>query len=259
MFLLIIQNNPNAPRPSDYLAASMAKNNAETIARNEVTTKEDQQTDQHQVLNAQSTQKQAAPAPGFLTTFISNVNNIYIPRIAQAQKLSVEALISLKNENEISLTSEQAQTVQTALIRPSAPQLVFLVKTFPGIPDFIKQLKKQYGIDDKFIKAFDKLTKIIQTEGKISKEDIINDLELSWLLKDENMETMRFIFQKVVDQIMTETKSLINDPRKKVQGIAKIALELVDKMVNSGEFWANETGLQVATERAQGRTTLWLA
>ena len=113
---------------------------------------------------------------------------------------------------------------------------------------------------DRYMMAFDKLVSLIEKKGKITPQDIENDSLLKEILNNKDgVETIRFLFQKTNDHVMNETQKLINDPRKKIQEIAKIALGIADKMVHFGELWAGVQQLILQSDFMKGLRQLGLA
>ena len=124
--------------------------------------------------------------------------------------------------------------------------------------------KQEQNIDDpearKYMVAFDRLVGLIEYKGKITPQDIENDSILKETLSNQTgIEAIRFLFQKTNDHIMAETKKLVNDPRKKVQEIADIALKIAEKMINCGELWSNVQQLIFESDLMKGLRQLGLA
>ncbi len=112
----------------------------------------------------------------------------------------------------------------------------------------------------RYMAAFDRLVSLIEEKGKISAQDIDSDPILKDALsREEGIEAIRFLFQKTNDHIMSETQKLINDPRKKVQAIAKLALDIATKMVNCGEIWSGVQQLILQSNFMRGLRHLGLA
>ena len=123
---------------------------------------------------------------------------------------------------------------------------------------------QEQNIDDpevaKYMTAFDKLVNVIDTKGKITSQDIESDPVLKEALSTQDgIEVIRFLFQKTNDHIMSETQKLVNDPRKKVQEIAKLALEIAEKMINCGELWSGVQQLILQSDFMRGLRQLGLA
>ena len=123
---------------------------------------------------------------------------------------------------------------------------------------------QEQNIDDpavtKYMIAFDRLVGLIGNKGKITPQDIENDSILKEALSDQTgVEAMKFLFQRTNDHIMSETKKLVNDPRKKVQAIAKKALEIAEKMINCGEIWSHVQKLILESDLMRGLRQLGLA
>ena len=252
MFLL----NIIIPPHNDRAANLMAVTNTRKEKKTEVTAEKDQKaSDQHETQKAQiaqSTQKQAEPpAPSFIT----NLNNVFNSIVLETGiKSFLTEVLNLNRDGLIKITTGLGRIEKAATEPALRPKFAFLsqVSQF-GIQTFMDKLKKDYGIDDKFINAFDKLTKIIQAKGKISQEDIANDPDLVWLAKDEkNMKIIRFLFQKTVDHIMSVAKELIKAPQKHAQKIAEVALAIADKMINGGEIMSHKIDIQVASKNITG-------
>lgn len=111
----------------------------------------------------------------------------------------------------------------------------------------------------KYMLAFDKLISLIESKGKITSQDIENDPLLKEALSNQTgIDAIRFLFKETNDFIMDETKKLVNDPRRKVQDIAKIALEIAEKMVN-GELWSSVQNLILQSDLMRGLRHLGLA
>ena len=112
----------------------------------------------------------------------------------------------------------------------------------------------------KYMIAFDRLVGLIQNKGKITPQDIENDSILKDALRDQaGVEAMKFLFQHTNDFIMDETKKLVNDPRKKIQELAKKALTIAEKMVNCGEVWSHVQRLILDSDLMRGLRQLGLA
>ena len=112
----------------------------------------------------------------------------------------------------------------------------------------------------KYMTAFDRLVGLIDAKGRITPQDIENDSLLKEALSDQyGIEAIRFLFQKTNDHIMSETQKLVNDPRKKVQEIAKLALEIAEKMINCGELWSGVQQLILQSDFMRGLRQLGLA
>ena len=113
---------------------------------------------------------------------------------------------------------------------------------------------------ERYMVAFDKLVALIEKQGKITPHDIQNDPLLKEALSTQDgIEAIRFLFQKTNDHIMDKTQELINDPRKKIQEIAKVALDIAEKMVNVGEIWSSVQQLIIQSDLMRGLRQLGLA
>lgn len=113
---------------------------------------------------------------------------------------------------------------------------------------------------DEYMVAFDRIVSLIEKKGKIDSHDIENDPILKKTLNTkEGINAIRFLFQKTNDHIMAETQKLINDPRKKIQEIAKLALDIAEKMVNFGEIWSGVKQLILESDFMRGLRQLGLA
>ena len=113
---------------------------------------------------------------------------------------------------------------------------------------------------DEYMAAFDRIVSLIEKKGKINSNDIESDPILKKTLSNKNgIEAVRFLFQKTNDHIMAETQKLINDPRKKIQEIAKLALDIADRMVNFGEIWSGVKQLILESDFMRGLRQLGLA
>ena len=112
----------------------------------------------------------------------------------------------------------------------------------------------------RYMIAFDRLVGLIENKGKITPQDIENDSILKETLRDQDgIEAIRFLFQKTNDHIMAETGKLIKDPRKKIQELAKTALNLAEKMINCGEMWSSIQKLILESDLMRGLRQLGLA
>ena len=113
---------------------------------------------------------------------------------------------------------------------------------------------------EKYMTAFDRIVSLIEKKGKISQQDIESDSLLKEVLNTkEGIETIRFLFKETNDHIMNETQKLVNDPRKKIQEIAKLALDIADRMVNFGELWSGVKQLILESDLMRGLRQLGLA
>ncbi len=219
MFLFNIQ--PNAPRPTDFLAASMFVSNVRREERREERVVEDRESDEP--TDSGSSTRRPAPTTAQNTQLAARVAGNLSTQLNQGFQpliqLTLQALRVLQSSPDVEVPQRLQQAIATNTLDTRAAAIGQVAQLLVG------QIRNES--DRRYANAALAILDIAKKKnGKVSTNDILqlcsnNPSVRDILMNEDGLNQVMGRIQSAIDSQMTVCRELISNPHKRSQEMAK--------------------------------------
>lgn len=220
MFLFNIQ--PNAPRPTDYLAASMFVSNVRREERREERVVEDRETEDREPTDSESTTRRQPPTTTQNTQLARIAGNLSAQLNQGFQpliQLTLQALRVLQSSSDVEVPQRLQQAIATNTLDTRAASIGQVAQLLIG------QIRSES--DRRYANAAIAILDIAKKKnGRVSTNDILqlcsnNPSVRDILMSEEGLNAVMGRIQSAIDSQMSVCRELISNPNKRSQEMAK--------------------------------------